>query len=134
MPAAEKCWKAHMLSNCSPIGFIPITDSVRARKFYVDVLKLRFEAEDSFALVVRGHGISIRLAKMEEFVPAAYTIFGWEAPDLSAAVRELTGAGVSFLRVPRLEQDDLGIWTSPSGAQVAWFHDPDGNVLSLSQH
>ena len=123
-----------MLASCSTIGFIPITDSVRARKFYVEVLKLRFEAEDPFALVVRAQGISIRLVKMKEFVPAAYTIFGWEVPDLAAAVSELTVGGISFLRIPSMEQDDLGIWTAPSGAQVAWFNDPDGNVLSLTRH
>jgi hypothetical protein len=72
---------------------------------------------------------------MEAFNPAPYTILGWKVPDISAAVQQLTATGVAFERYPFLEQDADGIWSAPEGAaKVAWFKDPDGNVLSLSEH
>lgn len=123
-----------MLSECSLIGFVPTTDAARARRFYVDTLQLAFESDDQFALIVRARGTMIRIVRMQEFTPASYTILGWEVSDIDKEVRELSAAGVSFLRIPPLSQDALGIWTTPSGSKVAWFHDPDGNVLSVSQH
>ncbi len=123
-----------MLNRCSLIGFIPTVDAPRARQFYVDTLKLEFVEDDQFALVVRANGSMIRIVRLDALTPAAYTTLGWEVPDIASAVKELTAAGVSLERYPYLEQDELGIWTTPSGSRVAWFRDPDGNVLSLSQH
>jgi catechol 2,3-dioxygenase-like lactoylglutathione lyase family enzyme len=123
-----------MLSQCKLIGFIPTTDGERARKFYVDVLNLQFVADDQFALVVKANENTIRIVRMEKFSPVPYTILGWEVEDIHSAVRELAAAGVAFVRYPYFQQDDSGVWASPSGAKVAWFHDPDGNVLSISQH
>ena len=123
-----------MLSTCDLIVFVPTTDGGRARKFYVDVLKLEFEQEDNFAVVVKANGNAIRIVRMEKFTPAAYTILGWEVPDILKAVEYLSGSGVSFLRYAYIQQDALGIWTAPGGTKVAWFNDPDGNVLSISQH
>ena len=123
-----------MLSDFSLVGFIPTTDRTRARRFYVDLLKLNLVAEDDFALVVAAKGANIRISEVGAFSPAKYTILGWEVPDIVVTVRELTDKGVSFSRYPHFQQDDLGIWTSPSGSKVAWFSDTDGNVLSLSQH
>jgi predicted enzyme related to lactoylglutathione lyase len=122
-----------MLSQCSLIGFIPSTDADRARNFYVDVLKLKFESEDQFALIVSANGNAIRVVRVKTFTPAPYTILGWEVADIVKEVTTLTEAGVEFARYPYLQQDDLAIWASPSGTRVAWLHDPDGNVLSLSQ-
>jgi hypothetical protein len=98
------------------------------------VLKLQFVADDHFALIVRANRSTIRIVRLEKLTPAAYTILGWEVSDIATTVGELVQAGVSFLRFPPLPQDDLGIWTTPSGTRVAWFHDPDGNILSVSQH
>jgi predicted enzyme related to lactoylglutathione lyase len=123
-----------MLADNPLIGFIPTTDATRARAFYVETLKLDFVEDDQFALVVRTHGSMIRIVRMGPFTPAQSTILGWEVPDIADSVRQLTEAGVTFLRYSFLEQNDAGIWTSPSGSHVAWFNDPDGNVLSLSQH
>jgi predicted enzyme related to lactoylglutathione lyase len=78
--------------------------------------------------------VNFTISEVGAFSPAKYTIIGWEVPDIVVTVRELTDKGVSFSRYPHFQQDDLGIWTSPSGSKVAWFSDPDGNVLSLSQH
>jgi catechol 2,3-dioxygenase-like lactoylglutathione lyase family enzyme len=123
-----------MLSKCAVIGFVPTKDAVRARAFYVDTLQFSFESDDQFAIVVRANGTMIRIVRMQEYTPAPYTILGWEVPDIDKEVSELSAAGVQFRRIPQLPQDPSGIWTSPSGSKVAWFHDPDGNVLSVSQH
>jgi hypothetical protein len=64
---------------------------------------------------------------------APYTVLGWQVPDILAAVGELEARGVPLLRYDGIAQDELGIWTSPTGARVAWFEDPDGNVLSVTQ-
>jgi catechol 2,3-dioxygenase-like lactoylglutathione lyase family enzyme len=123
-----------MLSQRSLIGFVPTTDADRARRFYVDLLDLEFVADDHFALVVKAGASTIRIVRLESFTPAGYTILGWEVPDIAAEAAALAEAGVAFLRYPYFQQDELGVWTTPSGSRVAWFHDPDGNVLSISQH
>ena len=123
-----------MLKSSPIIGFVPTTDAVRARSFYVDVLKLDFVSDDQFALVVRTQSSMIRIAKTEKFTPVPYTVLGWEVSSIEEKVQALTTAGVAFERYPYLPQDDLGIWTTPNGNKVAWFKDPDGNLLSLSQH
>ncbi len=120
------------------IGFAPITDGDRAKAFYEGVLGLTFVADDGFALVFRTDGRSgdnmVRLAKMPQVTPAQFTILGWETTSIEDDVEALTAKGVEFVRFGFLEQDAAGIWTAPGGDKVAWFKDPDGNVLSLSQH
>jgi catechol 2,3-dioxygenase-like lactoylglutathione lyase family enzyme len=116
------------------IAVVPVTDPVRAKAFYGEVLSLRFVEDDGFALVFAGHHCSLRLVKMPEFKPAPFTLFGWEAANIEDEVRELLHAGVVFERYSFFTQDALGIWTAPNGSKVAWFKDPDGNTLSLSQH
>jgi catechol 2,3-dioxygenase-like lactoylglutathione lyase family enzyme len=124
-----------MLPQAELMSFIPTIDADRARKFYVDKLGLTFVSDDQFAVVIRSNTTDIRITRMEAFNPAPYTILGWKVPSISAAVQELTAAGVTFERYPFLEQDASGVWNAPDGAaKVAWFKDPDGNVLSLSEH
>jgi catechol 2,3-dioxygenase-like lactoylglutathione lyase family enzyme len=117
------------------IAFVHITDWARARAFYEDVIGLRLvEEEKPFALVFDANGIMLRLTPGGEHKPAPGTVLGWEVESIEATVEQLIAAGVEFLRYPGMNDGDpLGIWTSPSGARVAWFHDPDGNVLSLTQ-
>ena len=122
-----------MLAQCDLMGFIPITNSDRAHDFYVGKLKLQFISDDQFALVVRTNGNDIRLTHMETVTPAPYTICGWKVPDIEAAAKDLTAAGVSLEKYPFVK-DPSGIWTAPGGAKIAWFKDPDGNLLSISQH
>jgi catechol 2,3-dioxygenase-like lactoylglutathione lyase family enzyme len=116
------------------IGFAPITDGERAKAFYEGVLGLTFVADDGFALIFRSGTNMVRLAKMSEVKPAQFTVMGWETTTIVDDVQALTAKGVSFLRYGFMEQDALSIWTAPGGDKVAWFTDPDGNVLSLSQH
>lgn len=123
------------LSKCNPICFVPIVDLDRARAFYRDTLRLRLVSEElPFALVFDVNGIMLRLAIVKERPAFPGTVLGWQVPDASAAVESLKSAGVQLEHYNFVRQDELGIWTTPTGARVAWFKDPDGNVLSVSEH
>ncbi len=122
-----------MLGEINIVAFVPTKDFERARTFYEGVLGLRFVKSDGFALVLEANGITVRVAKAE-FTPAPFTILGWQVPDIEKIVKGLQGKGVQFERFGFFDQDAVGIWTAPSGDKVAWFKDPDGNVLSVSQH
>jgi catechol 2,3-dioxygenase-like lactoylglutathione lyase family enzyme len=123
-----------MLAASKIIGFVPTKDSKKAREFYEGKLGFQFVSDDPFALVMRAGGTMIRVSKGVDFIPAPYTVMGWEVKDIEAVVRWLSARGVAFEKHPFVEDKELGIWTAPSGDKVAWFKDPDGNVLSLSQH
>lgn len=124
-----------MLGNTPIIAFVPTLDFDKARAFYVDILGLRFVDNDGFAMVLDANGTMIRVAKVQpDFKPAVFTILGWEVPDIENVVSAMTAKGVVFERYGFFEQDALGIWAAPGGAKVAWFKDPDGNTLSVSQH
>jgi catechol 2,3-dioxygenase-like lactoylglutathione lyase family enzyme len=115
------------------IGFVATQNPARACQFYAETLGLELVSDDPFALVFDVNGTMLRVQKVQEVVPAKYTALGWEVSDIAAVVKELTKRGVRFERYEGLAQDALAVWTSPSGAKVAWFKDLDGNVLSLSQ-
>ncbi len=123
------------LSKYNIIGFVTIVDAARAKSFYRDQLGLRLVSEEPpFALVFEANGIMLRLGMGRELPPATGTVLGWQVPDITMAVRDLEQAGVRFERYEHMKQDELGIWTTPTGARVAWFKDPDGNILSISEH
>lgn len=123
-----------MLHDQPIIAFIPTRDADRARAFYQDLLGLRFLSDDHFALVMEANGTMIRIVRLNDFTPAPFTILGWQVTDIDQSVTELSTKGVTFTRYDFLQQSDNAIWTAPDGARVAWFKDPDGNILSLSQH
>jgi catechol 2,3-dioxygenase-like lactoylglutathione lyase family enzyme len=123
-----------MLGAINIVAFVPTRDPEKARAFYEGVLGLRFVKDDGFALVLDANGIMIRVAKVPEFKPAQFTILGWQVIGIEKVVTALQEKGVHFEIFGFLEQDKLGIWTAPSGDKVAWFKDPDRNVLSVSQH
>ena len=123
-----------MIPNATLKAFVPTTDPDRARHFYVDVLGMEFVGVDPFAVTVRYGATPIRLVKVEKFSPAPFTVLGWDVTDLRWHVRLLADAKLTFTRYEGLEQDEDAIWTAPGGGRVAWFRDPDGNVLSLSEH
>ena len=116
------------------VAFVVTRDRERAKTFYRDTLGLALTSEDAFAMVFHANGTMLRIATVKEFIPAPHTVLGWEAPDIEASVKSLRAAGVVFTHYEGFGQDDLEIWTAPGGARVAWFKDPDGNTLSLSQH
>jgi len=127
--------KQFRLADQSLIGFVAASDPERAKKFYRDTLGLPLVSEElPFARVFDAHGTMLRVAIVKEVAPVRYTVLGWQVRDIIAAAKTLSEAGVRFERYPGMEQDELGIWHSPGGAQVAWFKDPDGNTLSISQH
>jgi len=123
-----------MLSGAKIVAFAPVTDVARARAFYVDVLGLTVLEDTPFALVCDAGGTTLRITPVGELSPQPFTVLGWAVDDVAAASRALVDAGVELLRFDGMDQDELGVWTTPGGDRIAWFHDPDGNVLSLSQH
>jgi catechol 2,3-dioxygenase-like lactoylglutathione lyase family enzyme len=123
-----------MLSQARLVAFVATADAARARAFYRDTLGLRLVSDEAFAVVFDAHGTQLRVTIAKEVTPAAYTVLGWEVPDIAAAIEALRTRGVEFKRYPGLEQDARAVWTAPGGTKVAWFNDPDGNVLSLAQH
>jgi catechol 2,3-dioxygenase-like lactoylglutathione lyase family enzyme len=116
------------------VGFLTTTDYEKARAFYEGKLGFEFVSLDQFALAMRAGENMIRITKSETFHPAQGTVLGWEVDDVRAAVLWLSSRGVVTEKYGFVPDQELGIWTAPSGDQVAWFKDPDGNVLSLSHH
>lgn len=121
-----------MLEASKIMAFIATADAARALSFYEGILGLTLVADEEYALVFDAGGTELRLQKVAEVTPAKYTWLGWHVDDITDTVDALTGKGVTFERYPGMGQDDLGIW-SVGGAKVAWFKDPDGNLLSLAQ-
>ena len=123
-----------MLAASKMMGFVPTRDSAKARSFYEGVLGFQFVSDDSFALVMRAGDSLIRIAKAQDFTPARYTILGWQVSNIEEIVGWLQKRGVIFEKYPFVQDKELGIWAASNGDKVAWFKDPDGNVLSVSQH
>ena len=125
-----------MLGSADLVAFAPTREPRKARDFYESTLGLELISEDSFALVFNANGVQLRIANVsgvKGFKPAPFTILGWQVPSAEKAVKELTRKAVEFQRFPGMEQDEIGIWNAPSGARVAWFKDPDGNILSITE-
>jgi catechol 2,3-dioxygenase-like lactoylglutathione lyase family enzyme len=124
-----------ILGKCKLVAFVATKDSVKARAFYEGVLGLRLvEDEKPFALVFDANGTMLRVTAVQEHNPAPFTVLGWDVKSIEDTVDRLTAAGVEFERYPGInEGDPKGIWTAPGGARIAWFKDPDGNVLSVTQ-
>ena len=122
-----------MLTRSKLIGFAATANPAQAKEFYGDRLGLPLAEDGPFALVFDANGTMLRVQKVESVSPAPYTTLGWEVEDIRAAITELTARRVRFERFEGLAQDDLGIWTTPDGSRVAWFRDPDGNTLSLTE-
>ena len=123
-----------MLASSKIIGFVPTKDSVKARGFYESILQFQFVSDDMFALVMRAGETMLRIGKVQDFTPAPYTVLGWEVSNIEEVAKWLQKRGVTLEKFPFVQDKELGIWTAPTGDKVAWFKDPDGNVLSVSQH
>ena len=120
-----------MLQSAEQVGFVGVSDLDAAYRFYGDVLGLELVDARPFALVNETAETQLRITLVEQVTAAPYTVLGWSVSDLEGEIDRLTAAGVRFNRYDGMVQDDRGIWTSPSGARIAWFLDPDGNNLSL---
>jgi catechol 2,3-dioxygenase-like lactoylglutathione lyase family enzyme len=123
-----------MLASGKMVGFVPSTDYHRSRAFYEGKLGFDFVSLDQYALVMNAGGQKIRIAKVSNFTPLQGTVLGWEVKDIQAVATWLQSRGVILEKYPFAQDRDLGIWTAPSGDRVAWFKDPDGNILGISQH
>ena len=122
-----------MLGQQTLVAFIATTDASRARAFYEDALGLALVSNDAFALVFDVNGTTLRVQKVEAFEPRPFTALGWAVSDIEQVVAALAQKNVPCERFPGMDQDAQGVWASPSGARIAWFKDPDGNLLSLTE-
>jgi catechol 2,3-dioxygenase-like lactoylglutathione lyase family enzyme len=123
-----------MLGLAPTVAFVPTTDLGRSRPFYEKVLGLRLQDDTGYACVFRSGATEVRVTKVDHLEPQPFTLLGWVVSDIEQAVDELASGGVVFRRYELLDQDERGVWTSPEGDRVAWFADPDGNTLSITQH
>ena len=114
-------------------AFVPTVMPDKARAFYNDALGLPLLSEDNYALEFNANGTSLRVSIVPEFQPQAFTVLRWNVDDISSTIKSLNEKGITCEQYDFLEQDHSGIWTAPGGSKVAWFKDPDGNILSLTQ-
>jgi predicted enzyme related to lactoylglutathione lyase len=122
-----------MLGSSELVAFAATADLRRAREFYEQVLGLTVTDDTDFACVFEAGGTMLRVTAVEQVARPGYTVLGWRVADIAATAREPAARGVQLTRYDGMEQDENGIWTTPGGDQVAWFSDPDGNTLSLTQ-
>lgn len=122
-----------MLTNNDSVSFVATLEAGASRVFYEESLGLKLVADEYFSLVFDLNGHTLRIAKVDELSPAVHTVFGWNVANIEETVMDLVTRGVIFEMHDGMQQDELGVWVSPSGAKVAWFKDPDGNNLSITQ-
>lgn len=122
-----------MLESSDLVAFAATTDLSRARMFYEQTLGLPVLEYNEFACVLDANGTMLRITAVPEVLRAGYTVLGWRVINMAAAIRDLVAKGVVFLRYEGMGHDEAGVWTTPGGEKVAWFADPDGNILSLTQ-
>jgi catechol 2,3-dioxygenase-like lactoylglutathione lyase family enzyme len=122
-----------ILGSQKLVAFLATRDPSRAKEFYRDTLGLPVVSEDEFALVFDAAGTMLRVTRVQELAGAKYTVLGWQVRDIVQTAKDLRRAHITLERYPGMQQDEFGIWNSPSGARVAWFKDPDGNTLSITQ-
>ena len=123
-----------MFSDNELKAFIPTVRPDKAKFFYRDVLGLKLISEDKFALEFDANGTRLRVNSVREFNPYPFTVLGWDVGNIVSTIKSLNKKKIFFEKYDFLEQDELGIWTAPGGTKVAWFKDPDGNILSLSEY
>lgn len=123
-----------MLSNPEITAFLPTIKPKQSKYFYQEVLGLKIEFEDDYAIEFRGNGTSLRITIVPELKPHSFTVLGFKVDEIELQVKSLFDKGVEFERYENFNQNELGIWTSPSKAKVAWFKDPDGNLISLTEY
>jgi catechol 2,3-dioxygenase-like lactoylglutathione lyase family enzyme len=121
-----------MLADSPVFAFVATTNLERAAAFYGGTLGLELLETTPYAVVADAGGTTVRITVVQELTAQPFTVLGWLVEDLDPVLEQLTAAGVEPLRYDGMAQDERGIWTAPGGARIVWFHDPDGNVLSLT--
>lgn len=122
-----------MLTDKKLKAFVPTVKPDKARSFYRDILGLKLLSEDNYALEFDANGTLLRVIIVQDLKPHPFTALGWNVDNIKAIIKLLNDKGIFCEKYEFLEQDKLGVWTSPNGSKVAWFKDPDGNVLSLTE-
>ncbi len=122
-----------MLAQATITAFLPTTDQEVSKQFYMNILGLKLVSQDAYAIELEGGGVALRITTVDQFTPQPFTVLGFRVVDIDYQVKTLLQKGLDFETYSSLSQDDLGIWTSPSGAKIAWFKDPDGNLISLTE-
>jgi len=123
----------NMLADKKLKAFVPTIKPEEAKSFYKDVLGLKLLSQDDYALEFEANGTLLRVTIVQELKPQAFTVLGWNVDDIVSIIKSLNDKNIFCEKYDFFEQNDLGIWTSPNGSKVAWFKDPDGNVLSLTE-
>jgi catechol 2,3-dioxygenase-like lactoylglutathione lyase family enzyme len=123
-----------MLGNCDLVAFVATSKPKEARDFYQNTLGLSLISDEQYALVFDANGTTLRIQKSGPFNPHVFTSLGWHVPDIEATMADLRRKGVVFEQYPWMPEESNGIMTFPGGARVAWFKDPDGNLLSIDQY
>lgn len=123
-----------MLGDKKLKAFISTVEPEKAKEFYVNVLGLKLLSEDHYGMEFYSNGTLLRISTVNKLTPQPFTILGWNVENLPSVIGSLSRLGVIFEKYNFIEQDDFGIWTAPGGVKVAWFKDPDGNLLSLTEH
>lgn len=123
-----------LLRDAPPVAFILTADREAAEPFYGGTLGLRETGRDEFATSYDLGGTLLRLTSVAGHQPGPHTVLGWLVDDIRATMAELRDRGVSFTIYEGFGQDAEGVWTAPDhSAKIAWFNDPEGNNLSLTQ-
>ena len=123
-----------MLASSKLVGFVATAHPEAARRFYVDKLGLKLIEDSPYALVVQASTTTIRIQKVEQVASLEYTALGWEVSNIDETVRRLAAEGISCELFEGMKQSPEGVWRTPNGSAVAWFRDPDRNLLSITQH
>ncbi len=114
-------------------AFLPTVNPELSKQFYRHILGLKLISEDNFALEFESKGVILRITIVDKFVPHPFTVLGFKIRDIGTQVKLLSEKGIAFERFSALKQDESGIWTSPGNAKIAWFKDPDKNLISLTE-
>ena len=122
-----------MLADKELKAFVPTVRPGEAKSFYNDILGLKLLSEDNYALEFEANGTLLRVILVQDLKPQVFTVLGWNVTDIISVIKSLNEKGIVCEKYPFLKQDDSGVWISPGGSKVAWFKDPDGNVLSLTE-
>lgn len=122
-----------MLANKKMKAFVPTLDPEKAKEFYTDILGLKLLSADKYGIEFDANGTLLRINTVREYTPHPFTVLGWNVDDISATIQALNKKGVHCEKYSFLEQDEMGVWLSPGASKVAWFKDPDGNLLSLTE-
>lgn len=122
-----------MIGKAKLLSLIGTARAEEAKVFYRDTLGLKFVVDDPFAIVFDMDGADLRVSKVPGFMPSAFAVLGFEVKDINAEIDAIVSRGVKMERYTFFQQDERGVWSGPDGTKVAWFKDPDGNIVSFVQ-